>query len=187
MVEYKKICKGCNLNLSFTQFNKHSTTKDGLRSKCINCRRIEHITYRQNNPEKMKDYDKRKLKRPISREKRRVRDRKYREKHREYLNSYFSMRRGMERQATPLWLNKEEILEISELFIICKMFKIYTGEEYHVDHIVPINNKKVCGLHVPWNLTVISEKENKSKSNKFYEHSAIDHSASAYSKVYATT
>lgn len=41
-----------------------------------------------------------------------------------------------------------------------------TGVNYVVDHYWPINGKGSCGLHVPWNLRVITEAENYSKGNK---------------------
>jgi hypothetical protein len=67
--------------------------------------------------------------------------------------------------ATPAWVDTSEILDFYEA---ARAFRIYTGQEYHVDHIVPLQGKTVCGLHVPANLQVLPLPENTSKQNRHW-------------------
>ena len=75
-------------------------------------------------------------------------------------------RRRKHREATPPWLTRKEKSEIRQLYQIAITMSKTTGEQYVVDHIVPLRSDYVCGLHVPWNLRVITQEENLKKSNK---------------------
>jgi len=66
----------------------------------------------------------------------------------------------------PLWVGDELKQEMEDFYSAAYLFKIYTGKDYEVDHVVPICGKTVSGLHVPWNLQIIERLENKRKSNK---------------------
>lgn len=69
------------------------------------------------------------------------------------------------RQATPSWLTSEQKQDIAAIYEHMRDCKAVTGEDYHVDHIVPIRGENVCGLHVSWNLQVMPADVNISKSN----------------------
>ncbi len=84
----------------------------------------------------------------------------------EYYNALTSVRKRRHRAATPPWITKEQKLAMRQLYLEAQKLTKLTGERYVVDHMVPLINPAVCGLHVPWNLRVITQEENLKKSNK---------------------
>jgi len=63
--------------------------------------------------------------------------------------------------ATPPWITAEQVSEMHEIYTTAP-------QGTHVDHIVPLSSPIVCGLHVPWNLQVLTEKQNLIKSNNYW-------------------
>lgn len=80
-------------------------------------------------------------------------------------------RRRKHRDATPAWLTLEQRGAMRDLYLMAMRMTKTTGAPYVVDHIVPLRNPSVCGLHVPWNLQVLTREENLKKSNKHENHS----------------
>lgn len=78
-------------------------------------------------------------------------------------------RRRKHREATPSWLSRKQRSEIRQLYQIAITNSRITGEQYVVDHICPLRSDVVCGLHVPWNLRIITQAENLQKSNTLPE------------------
>ena len=70
---------------------------------------------------------------------------------------------------TPPWLSVEQLAEITRIYKERERLQNVTGELYHVDHIVPLQGRNVSGLHVPWNLRVISAYENLTKGSKLLQ------------------
>jgi hypothetical protein len=102
--------------------------------------------------------------RPIE-EKRRHKD-NYKKENPEVYRVICNARRRRHREATPAWLTKEQKDNIKQLYIEAQKLTKLTGVRYEVDHIIPLTNDSVCGLHVPWNLQVIPKLENLKKANK---------------------
>jgi len=68
-------------------------------------------------------------------------------------------------QATPTWANKEKM---QDFYFAANFLGMATGEFHHVDHIVPLKSKYVCGLHCEANLRVLPALENLKKSNRYW-------------------
>ncbi|CAN5766843.1 hypothetical protein BH09PSE5_BH09PSE5_08440 [soil metagenome] len=73
-------------------------------------------------------------------------------------------RRVAKIQRTPSWANESAILAV---YREARRMTVETGIDYHVDHIIPLQGKHVCGLHVETNLQIITGSENSRKRNLF--------------------
>ena len=93
-----------------------------------------------------------------------------------YKRAKKAKRRARELQACPKWADELTTLVNEEAFDKARELYKITGVEHHVDHIVPLvakrNNKHVCcGLHVYYNLQVITKEENLKKNCHNWEDS----------------
>jgi 5-methylcytosine-specific restriction endonuclease McrA len=70
-------------------------------------------------------------------------------------------------QQSPAWLTETQHREILAFYTTAKNLSQSTGVPHEVDHIVPLRGRGVRGLHVPWNLQVLTEADNTKKGNRF--------------------
>ncbi len=75
-------------------------------------------------------------------------------------------RKAAVKRATPKWLSQQQRKEIVAFYKKAYSMSQETGEKHHVDHIIPLNGVGICGLHVPWNLQVITATDNLKKGNR---------------------
>lgn len=111
---------------------------------CVNkdARNAYYRAYRINNPKRVKSYEA-----------------KYIATHREYVRSKNAARKSSVYRATPKCLKPAVLKDLRAIYA-------NRPKGHHVDHIVPLRGKTVCGLHVPWNLQYLPATENIRKQNK---------------------
>lgn len=91
---------------------------------------------------------------------------KYKEANPDLYRELVNVRRRRFRDATPTWLTAEQKLEIRFHYRMAIALSRATKVPHAVDHIIPLQGDDVCGLHVPWNMQVLTQEENLKKSNK---------------------
>lgn len=181
-----KKCTTCKEEKPFTEFHKCKVSKDGYNIYCKVCMNAKTRAWKQKNKDKIAEYNREYYIKDVPYQVEKARkwqknnperyavlyrkiSKRYATKNKDKKAAAAALRRGIERKSTPVWLTKEHKEEIRDFFTISKMFTIYSGQIYHVDHIIPLNSKVVCGLNVPWNLQIITASENLRKANKLLE------------------
>jgi hypothetical protein len=164
-----KRCRICNTHKPPSDFNIRASNKDRLDTRCKACQCQSTKDWQNKNRERFKASI-------------RARYAKNKERHKEVYSRYkqnnptrfasiicniASRYRAKKKSAQPAWLTTNHLNQI-KLFYDCSAYCSSLGQvKFHVDHIIPLQGELVSGLHVPWNLQVLSESENTAKSNHF--------------------
>ena len=186
-----KLCTGCGEMLPRICF--HNSVRDGIKSKCKKCMKAinasrykekkDHILERnakwlannrekrakaaalwqKNNPDKVIKASKKW--RDENRDIARKQVSAYAKSHKAESNDRCAKRRALCKSSKPLWAND---IAIKQIYKECFMVSIETGIQHHVDHIVPLQSKLVCGLHVEANLQILPAIHNSSKGNRYW-------------------
>ena len=118
----------------------------------------------QENPERR--YEIHRKNREKDRENHNRRNRDWNSRNQHIKTALEGKRRAAKLLRTPKWLTQDDLFILEEAYHLAKLRSQTTGIQYHVDHILPLQGKKVSGLHTPNNIQVIPAKINLQKSNK---------------------
>lgn len=150
----------------------HVAARWAANKSCVECAKGDCARYRAANPEKVVQYsatyraaDPEKLKqlkakyREDNREKVRQGKAKYARANRGPCTARGAKYRAAKLQATTAWSHPALLLAIYE-----------QAHElgFSVDHVIPLNHPLVCGLHVPFNLQLLTKADNSRKHNTFH-------------------
>lgn len=194
-----KACIKCGDVKPLGEFYRRPDSPDGYRNDCKTCRKLaSSITY-ASDVEKQKAYRRDRYKKLVSenpsfhrdkywadptkarnenknnyRKNRATRIKKaveYASRNKAKVNSIKARYKLAKKQACPSWVLESKTFcdRIDRIYERARRLTEETGVMHHVDHIVPTQGKTICGLHVPWNLQVLTASENCSKQNKFLE------------------
>lgn len=127
---------------------------------------------------KKRDYYKNKDKRQaaskkyalLNKERLKQKAKEYQKKNPHIHRSISSFRRARLRNATPPWITPQMREDIKSLHAQAELLELETGIQFDVDHIVQLDGRTVCGLHVPWNLRLLKHSDNISRPKHFVDH-----------------
>lgn len=133
--------------------------------------------YRERNLDKCKERDRRKRLKSgdkidarvkkwcaANTERRREHQSKWKKNNRHLVNSDEARRRAIKLAASVPWADQEKIAAI---YREAARLTLLTGIKHHVDHIIPLRGRLVCGFHHEGNLQILVDYENYRKNNAF--------------------
>lgn len=177
-----KKCTKCKESLPTSCFGNLSSSSDGLMYRCRPCIKVDKAEFKKANPEKVKrwalNWQKANPEKAAAIVRRRTK--KWNDNNRQRCRentkgwfdknpsarAFYSAQRRQVSIIQTIAMNEEQVAEIKSIYKRAKSISEETGVLHHVDHIIPLKAKMCSGLHVPWNLQIITAQENVRKNNR---------------------
>jgi len=150
-----KICQNC-------QNNFIDTCSTQTARFCS--RKCKGASYRKNRSNSGSEYFR--LYREQNKARHKILTANWQKLNRDKCNAYLAKYRAAKLSQTPRWLNDKHLHSIELYYSVAKWIGEILDIEVEVDHIIPLQGDNVRGLHVPWNLQLLTAKENGIKGNK---------------------
>lgn len=155
-----KTCTQCKESKPYDQFYRRSRAPDGHEAWCKPCRLAHNRRWWGKNHERHRSLTKKYHQENKDKVRQKFKER-YEKNKSDYLAKYYE-RDERTKRSTPAWFDRELV---RSTYWMARFLSFAVGRQYHVDHIVPLKSKKVCGLHVQGNLSIVPAEENWSKFN----------------------
>jgi hypothetical protein len=175
-----KHCPHCNQVKPFEAFYASSTHKSGYASWCKACEsernKAKNLANRESRLAKAKEWrDANQEKQATAVKAWRLKNpehtaaiyRDWAQRNKDKVNAKWMQREAAKKCRTPAWLTEDDKWVIEQAYDIASIRTKHFGIPFHVDHIIPLQGRKVSGFHVPNNLRVITADQNKRKANKY--------------------
>jgi hypothetical protein len=181
MATLLKKCSICKNSKDLFSFHKDKSTTSGYKTACKECTNVKRKNRYNENP-----YDKQYKALPEVKEKEKQYAKNYRNVNSEKVKKSIAewsrnnkdkrlatvlKYKYSKQKATASWDSELTEFVTEEAANLCKIREQVTGFKWHIDHVIPLQGKNVCGLHVWNNLQLLPAKINQSKGNR-YEHSS---------------
>lgn len=144
-----QVCTICNTEKTLDQFQADAKYRLGVIKQCKKCRTEQRAVWAAQNKNKV-----------------RQNNTTWRGNNRRRYNDLLAERKRIKKSSCPSWLSAIELAQIQEIYDVAAAKTMQTGVLHHVDHIHPLRGDGFNGLHVPWNLQILTKSENCKKSNK---------------------
>lgn len=172
-----KICSTCKVEKIIDDYYKQKSGKYGVKSVCKFCCHQYRVQVYKDNKDGAIEYSHKyyNANKDKLQEQGRIRyhnnsaalleyQRTYRKNNPHIINAIKAKRRVTKKNGTPAWA---DLLAVKGLYQLAAIFNS-TGINLQVDHIVPLQSDRVCGLHCEANLQLLSASDNIKKSNRHW-------------------